>query len=86
MPHKDPLKAKEYFKQYNQKNKVHRNEMNKLWKKRNPQYMKNYKKKYAKQIKAYDLNRKYGMKLETYEHLEKTQNYSCDICKKHKEE
>ena len=26
------------------------------------------------------------VELETYEHLEKTQNYSCDICKKHKDE
>ena len=86
MPHKDPIAKKEYHQKYHQKNKAHRNEMNKLWKKKNPQYMQNYKKKYAKQIKTYELNRKYGMKLETYEHLEKIQNYSCAICKKHKDE
>jgi hypothetical protein len=72
---KDPVAKKEYHQKYHQKNKVHRNEMNKLWKKKNPQYMQNYKKKYAKQIKTYELNRKYGMKLETYEHLEKIQIY-----------
>ena len=48
MPHKDPIKRKEYARQYIQKNKKEHNTRNKNWRDKNKEYGSEYQKEYRK--------------------------------------
>ena len=94
MPHKDPIKRKEYARQYTQKNKKRHNENNANWRKNNPEatsrYQKEYRKKYSEIIKIkkrdYVLRKTYGLSTEEYNKIFEKQNGKCAICNKHQSE
>ena len=48
MPFKDPIKRKEYARQYTQKNKERHNENNTNWRRNNPEASSRYQKEYRK--------------------------------------
>ena len=48
MPHKDPIKRREYARQYIQKNRKEHNTRNKNWRDKNKEYGSEYQKEYRK--------------------------------------
>ena len=94
MPYKDPIKRKEYAKQYIQKNKKEHSIRSKNWRDKNKkygcEYQKEYRKKNAKIIKIkkrdYVLRKTYGLSTEEYNKIFEKQNGKCAICNKHQSE
>ena len=94
MPFKDPIKRKEYARQYTQKNKERHNENNTNWRRNNPEassrYQKEYRKKNSEIIKIkkrdYVLRKTYGLSTEKYNEIFERQNGKCAICSKHQKE
>ena len=94
MPHKDPIKRREYARQYIQKNRKEHNTRNKNWRDKNKEYgseyQKEYRKKNAEIIKIkkrdYVLRKAYGLSTEKYNEIFERQNGKCAICNKHQKE
>ena len=66
---------KEKAKIYQKENREKLTELNRLWKKNNPD-------KTSILYRRYNLKKKYGISLEDYENLSKSQNNQCAICYK----
>jgi hypothetical protein len=91
MPYKDPIKRKEYSRQYVQKNKKEHNKKNRKWYRNNTEYYSLYQKEYRKKNKEiikikkrdYVLRTTYGISTEEYNKMFKKQNGKCAICNVH---
>ena len=89
MPYKDPIKRKEYHKQYSIKNKEKINKKNKKWIEKNKEYYLNYHKEYNRKnskiisIKNRErrLIKKYNLSIDKYNKMLQQQNNKCAICK-----
>jgi len=94
MPHKDPIKSKQYQKEYYFRNRTKKLKARKLLYMNTPydvRLAKNkYRKKNAEIIKVkkrdYVLRKAYGLSTEKYNEIFEKQNGKCAICNKHQKE
>lgn len=80
MPYKDPIKAKEFAKQYREANKEKHKVYQKEYRKSQAEKLALYKHNWYKTKRGDKLQKTYGISLETFYTMLTKQEYKCKIC------
>ena len=84
MPHSNPEKSKEYFKEYYQKRKEELDAYKKQWIVENPEKAKQHQKRYLEKTidkrRSKQRERLYGLQSSKFDEMMKEQNSACALC------